>query len=171
MRCPSLAGSSGPRPTFNLSNLPVYLTSNERDRERLRQCWGVLDCGDCLKSQWHCGWCPLSNTCLPLPLTPAARALPLLSPLAHPTICAFSSERFELRTGGLGCAVSTLTFLTCVVTIFCTLAAILLGWAAVRLGVWVGGVWKARKGGWVQYADGRGEVWVRRGEGWRWRRL
>lgn len=116
---------------------------------------------------------PKSNTCLPLPLTPAARALPLLSPLAHPTICAFSSERFELRTGGLGCAVSTLTFLACVVTIFCTLAATLLGWAAVRLGVWVGGVWKARKGGWVRYADGREEVWVRRREGWWvwWRRV
>ena len=34
-------------------------------------------------------------------------------------------------------------------------------------------MWKARKGGWVQYADGRGEVWVRRGEGWWvwWRRV
>ena len=62
MRCPSLASSSGPSPTFNLSNLPVYLSSNERDRDRLRQCWGVLDCGDCLRSQWHCGWCPLVSS-------------------------------------------------------------------------------------------------------------
>lgn len=115
----------------------------------------------------------MSNTCLPLPLTPFARAIPLLSPIAHPNICAFSSERFELRTSGLGCGVSTITFLTCIVTIFSTILAIILGWLSVKLGIWMKAAWKTRRGGWVVYGDGSGEVWVRRREGWRewWRRI
>lgn len=88
-------------------------------------------------------------------------------------ICAMGPERFELRTSGLGCQVSTITFLTSIVTIFCTLFGVLVLYGLVKAGKWVAWTLKVRKGGWVVYADGREGVWVRRKEGWGrwWRRV
>lgn len=42
----------------------------------------------------------------------------------------------------------------------------------VKFAKWFGITLRARKGGWVVYEDGTGEVWVRRGEDWSawWRR-
>lgn len=107
-----------------------------------------------------------SSTCLPLPLDPFSSTFPLLSPLAHKFICATGPERFELRTKGLGCQVSTITFLTSLVTIGCTLFGVVvlygvvLGVRNLRRVVW------GWRGGWEVYGDGREGVWVRR-KGWR----
>ncbi|KAF2801737.1 uncharacterized protein BDZ99DRAFT_512808 [Mytilinidion resinicola] len=171
MPCPALIPRS--ELDFNLSSLALTLSGPKDDRERLEHCWGILDCGDCHRSQHHCGWCPISGTCLPLPLNPLARAFPLLSPISHHHICALGAERFELRTAGLGCQVSTITFLTSIVTILITLAVLLGSWLLIRLGRWGIGVWKRAKGGWVVYGDGSEGVWVRKGEGWGpwWRRV
>jgi hypothetical protein len=49
---------------------------NDEDRERLKQCWGYTDCGDCHRSKGFCGWCALVRAFLtltpysPLSLTP-----------------------------------------------------------------------------------------------------
>lgn len=88
-------------------------------------------------------------------------------------ICAQGPERFELRTAGLGCQVSTITFLTSIVTIFSTLFGVLVLYGLLKLSKWIGLGLRARKGGYVLYEDGSGDIWVRRGEGWAawWRRV
>ncbi|KAF2191823.1 hypothetical protein K469DRAFT_556602 [Zopfia rhizophila CBS 207.26] len=162
-------------PLFNVSELLMqrWQDSPKDDRKRLELCWGYQDCGDCHRSEGFCGWCAISSTCLPLPLDPLSRAFPLLSPVSHKGICALGPERFELRTGGLGCQVSTITFLTSVITIFCTIFGALILLGLVIAGKRVGLALKSRKGGWVVYGDGTGEVWVRKKESWAkwWRRV
>ncbi|KAF7568057.1 hypothetical protein PtrM4_126700 [Pyrenophora tritici-repentis] len=133
-------------------------------------CFTILVLGCCNVPNPHAA---ISSTCLPLPTDPLSRAFPLLSPIRHKTICALGPERFELRTAGLGCQVSTITFLTSIVTIFCTLFGVLVLYGLskciglLRLGA------RAKKGGYVLYEDGTGEVWVRKSEGWGkwWRRF
>lgn len=161
-----------------------YDDGSEEERLRLRKCWGYDDCGDCHRSDGACGWCALSNTCLPLPRGDRfSRTFPLLSPIRHAHICPLTrpSERYELRTRGLGCQVSTITLLTSIVTIFSTIAALLVFyglWKLIKVIVW--SVW-AKKGGWkVEEFDGESGmrertegVWIRSGESWGvwWRRM
>ncbi|EUC47008.1 hypothetical protein COCMIDRAFT_91234 [Bipolaris oryzae ATCC 44560] len=148
-------------------------SSPKEDWDRLKLCWGYMDCGDCHRSKGHCGWCAISSTCLPLPLDGFSRAFPLLSPIRHHSICALGSERFELRTAGLGCQVSTITFLTSLVTIFCTLFGVLVLYGVSKCVGWVVVGTRARRGGWVVYEDGSSGLWVREREGWGtlWRRV
>ncbi|KAF1847743.1 uncharacterized protein K460DRAFT_276371 [Cucurbitaria berberidis CBS 394.84] len=143
-----------------------YQDSPKEDGERLKKCWGYNDCGDCHRSEGFCGWCAISQTCLPLPTDPLSRAFPLLSPIRYKFICALGPERFELRTSGLGCQVSTITFLTSIVTIGCTLFGVLVLYGLFRVSTWVKLGLSARRGGYVIYDDGSEEVWVRKGEGW-----
>ncbi|KAF2245840.1 hypothetical protein BU26DRAFT_399180, partial [Trematosphaeria pertusa] len=173
--CPSISYADQQSALFNVSEIlqQRWEDSPKDDRKRLELCWGYTDCGDCHRSKGFCGWCAISSTCLPLPLDPLSRAFPLLSPMRYKFICAMGPERFELRTSGLGCQVSTITFLTSIVTIFCTLFGVLVLYGLVKAGKWVAWTLKVRKGGWVVYADGREGVWVRRKEGWGrwWRRV
>lgn len=113
-----------------------------------------------------------SSTCLPLPTDRLSRAFPLLTPVRYKGICAFGSERFELRTGGLGCQVSTITFLTAIVTIFATIFGLLFIYGLVIVIRWIYLIIAGSNNGWVQYADGTGEIWMRR-ESWGkwWRRI
>ncbi|KAF2703418.1 hypothetical protein K504DRAFT_463480 [Pleomassaria siparia CBS 279.74] len=162
-------------PPFNATQLyeERWGDSPKDDRNRLENCWRYMDCGDCHRSEGFCGWCAISGTCLPLPTDSLSRAFPLLSPMRYKSICVMGSERFELRTSGLGCQVSTITFLTSIVTIFCTIVGLVVIYGLVKLLKWIGIGISAQKGGWVVYEDGTGEVWVRRSEGWgrRWRRM
>ena len=82
-------------------------------------------------------------------------------------------ERFELRTSGLGCQVSTITFLTSIVTIFATIFGLIVLYGLVKIAKWIVIAFKGRKGGWVVYEDGSGEIWVRKGPSWGrwWRKL
>lgn len=98
-----------------------------------------------------------------------SRTFPLLSPTRHKFICAMGPERFELRTSGLGCQVSTITFLTSIVTIFCTLFGVLVLYGLVKVIKWIAFASGARKGGWTVFGDGSEEVWARKSESWgRW---
>ncbi|KAH7349009.1 hypothetical protein BKA66DRAFT_477104 [Pyrenochaeta sp. MPI-SDFR-AT-0127] len=174
--CPSIYAQPADAGTsFNLTQLFElrYQDSPKEDRDRLRKCWGFTDCGDCHRSEGFCGWCAISQTCLPLPTDPLSRAFPLLSPIRYKFICAMGPERFELRTSGLGCQVSTITFLTSIVTIVSTLFGVLVLFGLWQLSKWVGLGLRAKNGGWTLYEDGSGEVWVRRGENWAkwWRRM
>ena len=92
-----------------------------------------------------------SGTCIPNPSHPA-----LLAPFSNPDICPLWSERWELRTSALGCHVSTITFLTCIVSVIATLVIVGLVVGAFFFGRWVSGVWA-----------GRGEEWWRFWRGWR----
>lgn len=91
-------------------------------------------------------------------------------------ICAQGPERFELRTAGLGCQVSTITFLTSVVTIFSTLFGVLVLYLLFKCAKGIGMGARAAKGGTVVYPneeEWKTAVWVRHGESWAkwWRRV
>jgi hypothetical protein len=110
-----------------------------------------------------------SSTCLPLPTDPLSRAFPLLSPIRYKSICALGSERFELRTLGLGCQVSTITFLTSVITIFSTLVGVLVLWSLFTCTKGVHRGLRALKGGYMVYPTDeqfKGQVWARKGDSW-----
>ena len=85
-----------------------------------------------------------SSTCVPN----AHPFLPILAPIRNPDICPHWSERWDLRTKGLGCHVSTVTFLTCIISIVSTLLVLGLGWASFKLGKFCWGRWKRRERGW-----------------------
>jgi hypothetical protein len=95
-----------------------------------------------------------------------------LTPVRYKGICAFGSERFELRTSGLGCQVSTITFLTAIVTIFATIFGLLAIYGLAIVIKWLYLAILGSNNGWVQYEDGTGEIWVRK-ESWGkwWRRI
>ncbi|OAL04415.1 hypothetical protein IQ06DRAFT_214215 [Phaeosphaeriaceae sp. SRC1lsM3a] len=177
--CPSISPArSRADASVNVTELLLqrHQNSPKDDLDRLLKCWGYLDCGDCHRSDGFCGWCPISFTCLPLPEDRLSRAFPLLSPIRHDSICALGSERFELRTAGLGCQVSTITFLTSIVTIFSTLFGILVLWSLLDCAKWVGLGLRARRGGSVVYPGEQqyeGDIWVRKSESWGhwWRRV
>ena len=39
-----------------------YQDAPKEDRDRLKICWGFADCGDCHRSEGHCGWCGIVCT-------------------------------------------------------------------------------------------------------------
>ena len=47
--------------SYNVTELLLerYKDSPKDDWERLVNCWGYTDCGDCHRSDGHCGWCPI----------------------------------------------------------------------------------------------------------------
>lgn len=105
-----------------------------------------------------------SSTCIP--------ASSLLAPLKH-NICPLSSERFELRTRALGCGCSTITLLSILITLVCTLVATLFIYVVWRMEIlqWLWriigpGAWE----GWerVEKADGSitEGAWRRGGKSW-----
>ncbi|KAH4104519.1 hypothetical protein HBI52_222350 [Parastagonospora nodorum] len=178
-KCPSISLNDAANTQYNVTELLLqrYQDNPKDDWDRLYKCWGYLDCGDCHRSDGFCGWCPISSTCLPLPDDGLSRAFPLLSPIRYKGICAFGSERFELRTAGLGCQVSTITFLTSIATIFSTLFGVLILRILFRFANWMIVGFRARRGGYVVCPNDeeswKGDVWVRRSESWvdLWRRM
>lgn len=102
--------------------MPIML-----DNDRLAACWRIQRCYACTHSSHGCGWCPHTSTCVPVSS--------LLQPISDSKTCPSRDERFELRTRALGCGCSTATFLSIVVTVFATIAALaLLYGIAVLLG-------------------------------------
>jgi hypothetical protein len=88
--------------------------------------------------------------------------------MRYDNICALREERFELRTSGLGCGVSTVTFLTAVVTIFATIFGLLVIYGLVTLSRWAWVALRGARGGWELFEDGKGTIWVRRQSWGRW---
>ncbi|KAI0533873.1 hypothetical protein GGR58DRAFT_87177 [Xylaria digitata] len=89
------------------------------------RCWGIQECRGCLR-QADCSWCPFSGTCVP-----NSHSVQFLAPVWEgDTTCPHWAERWEIRTRPLGCHVSTITTLTSLVTIACTLLFVFLIWLA-----------------------------------------
>jgi hypothetical protein len=80
-------------------------------------------------------------------------------------------ERFELRTSTFGCKCSTTTLLTAIVTVFSTLAALVLLWLLGKLFRRLKLAWTGSRGGWVVEPGVDGQrveyIWVRKGRRWR----
>ena len=111
-------------------------TSNNADY-LLRRCWPIQDCYSCLHTSDPCSWCAVSSTCV-------ANEAPigLLAPIWKRDICPISDERWELRAKGLGCKVSTLTFLSVLAGILATITFILCLSLVVRTWVWLRKRWR-----------------------------
>lgn len=62
---------------------------------------------------------------------PISNRLAPMAPAYDENVCPHWAERWEIRTRPLGCQVSTITTLTSLVTIACTLLVALLGFLAV----------------------------------------
>ncbi|KAI1176203.1 hypothetical protein F4777DRAFT_281656 [Nemania sp. FL0916] len=103
----------------------TFFANNTADKAHLLRCWAIQDCGGCLK-QPDCSWCPFSWTCVP-----NSHQVQFLAPAWEgDNTCPHWAERWEIRTRPLGCHVSTITTLTSLVTIACTLLFVLLVWFA-----------------------------------------
>ncbi|KAL7276703.1 hypothetical protein RUND412_000284 [Rhizina undulata] len=92
----------------------------------LKHCWPLNSCSSCVRSTFPmpCGWCPSSQSCVPAPNG-------LLS-VTNPNICPLRSDRFELRTGTLGCGVSAATAFTAIFSVLITLAVVAAIYAIIK---------------------------------------
>ena len=99
-----------------------------------------------------------TSTCVP-----NRYQIQILAPMYDPDICPWWSERWELRTSsfGLGCHVSTITLLTCIITVLSTFVVIGLVAASVKVGRHLQARFKNRSKDWWK-------VWRRYRRGW-WR--
>jgi len=113
-------------------------------------------------------WYEQSSTCVPIPTGHAS----LLAPIRNSRICPLFDERFELRTATFGCGCSTLTLLTSIITVLCTVAGFLLLWGLFSV-ISKSITWtRGTRGGWMIRLedDGprrRGQIWVRKATKWR----
>ncbi|KAK0509745.1 hypothetical protein JMJ35_008139 [Cladonia borealis] len=129
---------------FIAPNISAAPPNPDRDPDLLLpHCWRLQDCTGCLEARYHCSWCPISSICVPNPAT-----WPLLTPISNPDICPLHAERWELRGNEFGCAVSTVTFLSVIVSIASTFALIALVWALGRAWTWSRMRWR----GWIAIA-------------------
>ena len=94
----------------------------------LRRCWRIQDCHSCLDTSDPCSWCAVSSTCIS-----NEAPIGLLAPISKSNVCPISDERWELRAKGLGCKVSTLTFLSVMISVVTTVAVALWIWAIVTI--------------------------------------
>ncbi|PLB35427.1 uncharacterized protein BDW47DRAFT_128091 [Aspergillus candidus] len=110
--------------------------ASDIDDPLFRICWRRQSCGWCLEGDVPCSWCAVTSTCVPNP-----SHFPILAPVLNTGICPLGQkERWELRAPPFGCHVSTVTFLSVVVSVLGTVSAIGAGVLAVRL-------WKKRSSG------------------------
>ncbi|KAH8815228.1 hypothetical protein F5884DRAFT_169575 [Xylogone sp. PMI_703] len=109
----------------------------------LLRCWAHQDCSSC-QAEGPCSWCPTSSTCIP-----NTSAIHILAPISNAGICPLQSERWELRARPLGCHVSTITLLTCIVSVLATLTLMGLMVISIRsvhiIRTWPKGWWKVWK--------------------------
>ena len=83
-----------------------------------------------------------SSTCIPNP-----SIIHILAPIYHAGICPLESERWELRARCFDCHVSTITFITCIISICSTLVVI----GFIALGIRLVSVfqrWKSQNRNW-----------------------
>jgi hypothetical protein len=148
-------------------------SDNDTFDDLLHLCWSHQECWDCL-AQGPCSWCPTVSFCATqytfLLLTPQTSTcvpntskIHILAPISNADICPLWSERWELRARCLGCHVSTITLLTCIISVCSTFAVIGLAALGVK-GVRKFQRWKAQPGhGWRVWPLYRTGWWT----GWR----
>ncbi|KAK9467051.1 hypothetical protein V1512DRAFT_261815 [Lipomyces arxii] len=78
----------------------------------MNACMAHTSCYSCVMAtpRTPCGWCPYSQVCVPDPSNG------LLASIRDSSICPFPSERYEFRARALGCAVSSVTLWSTVVS-------------------------------------------------------
>jgi hypothetical protein len=97
-----------------------------------------------------------SGTCVP-----NTARISILAPIFNPDVCSLWSERWEVRTRPLGCHVSTITLLTCFITVLSTFVVIGLVAVGVKASRCIEPRWRRRSSGWWK-------IWRHYQPGW-WR--
>ncbi|KAF2096218.1 hypothetical protein NA57DRAFT_78986 [Rhizodiscina lignyota] len=181
MASAELANASSVLPDSFLSRFK----NSEDDLDRFLRCWKIQDCGDCMKDDAYCGWCPFSATCVPLPQSNPA---PLLAPFSkaynNDPICPLETERYELRTPALGCYCSPITLLAALITCASTIVGLFILYVLFKS---IAVCWRALRAGRYGWeivieddGDGKGlgagevrrigSAWKRERRGWLWAR-
>lgn len=138
--------TTSPSGSLIILDLSMRQSKNQTLDDLFHLCWTQQECSGCLH-QGPCSWCavvspsqvavtaqisidatPQSSTCIPNPSN-----IHILAPIFRPNVCPLGSERWELRARSLGCHISTITFLTCIISIFSTLAVICLVAIGIRV--------------------------------------
>jgi hypothetical protein len=59
--CPSASPRRANDASYNVTEdlIARYRDSPKDDWDRLFECWGYQDCGDCHRSKGFCGWCAI----------------------------------------------------------------------------------------------------------------
>jgi hypothetical protein len=104
-----------------------------------------------------------SSSCIP-----NTAKIPILAPIWNPDICPHWAERWELRARPLGPWVSTITFLTCFVSVLSTFVVIGLVAIGVKAVRGIQARWKTRSEDWWRVWKNYDRNWWR---GWRLRLL
>jgi hypothetical protein len=115
--------------------------------DTFHRCWRLQTCDSCISSDGPCGWCAISQTCVPI--VDHGTVLPILAPIRNESICPLGwQERWELRNKTFGCRCSTMTLLSVVIAVASTIVGILLIWSIIQLGKWMVWKWKSRGKEW-----------------------
>jgi hypothetical protein len=137
---------------YNIDLNPVNLTTTELDL--FFHCFRLPHCPACLaaKNPYPCSWCETSGTCVPN--TVFSVPFGILASIKSDDICPLGwRERWEMRAKPFSCRCSSMTFLSVVVAVVTTLVGVLVIWVGVRLGIWMGRKWRARKEGWWRVSE------------------
>lgn len=102
---------------------------------------------------------PQSSTCIP-----NLSKIQILAPIYHADVCPLLSERWEIRTRLLGTNISTITFLTCIISVLAGLAIVAIVAGAVGISRKVRLRWKHRMDDWWRVWNYSPFRWLR---GWR----
>jgi len=133
---------SSPPQSDKYISAPRHYSPEEREGDLFHRCWHQQECWDCL-GQELCSWCPTTSTCIP-----NTYAAQILAPIFNPDACPFWSERWELRARPFGCHVSTITLITCIISVLSTFLLVGLGVLGLKATQWSISRWKARQRGW-----------------------
>ena len=137
-------------------NASFPITSSNNADYLLARCWRIQDCYSCLHTSDPCSWCAVSSTCVS-----NEAPIGLLAPIWNPKICPIHDERWELRAKGLGCKVSTLTFLSVLISVLATVVVVLWLWAARKVWIWLPWRWRKDRLGYWDLRARLGEAWTR----------
>jgi len=120
----------------------------------LHLCWKHQECWGCLEES-PCSWCPTSSTCVP-----NNAKIKILAPIFDAdNVCPLWSEGWELRASPLGCHVSTITLLTCIISVLSTFVVIGLIAIVFKASQAIQRQWKTRSEDWWR-------VWKHYPHGW-----
>ncbi|KAH8603082.1 hypothetical protein B0O99DRAFT_498868 [Bisporella sp. PMI_857] len=123
-------------------NLRSGGTGNNTFDDLLNLCWSIQEAWPCIR-KGPCSWCPVSSTCVP-----NLSKVHILAPISNPDICPHWQERWELRARPLGPHVSTITFLTCIVSVCTTLLTIGILASGIKLFGLIRNRWRKNEGWW-----------------------
>lgn len=124
------------------------------DLDLLYHCWRLINCESCLATDYPCSWCSISSTCVPN--TIYNFPFQILAPIKDENICPLGwRERWELRAKPFSCRCSTMTLMSVVIAVPCTLAVVVVLQILTVILRWAIRRWRKRQPGWWKLHEWR----------------